>query len=49
MLVTSHDAATRCGHCKRLAPTWDQLAEVTHSKTGITIAKVTVANGYCIL
>ena len=30
----------RCGHCKRLAPTWDQLAEVTHSKTGITIAKV---------
>lgn len=29
-----------CGHCKRLAPTWDQLAEITHSKTGITIAKV---------
>lgn len=29
-----------CGHCKRLAPTWDQLAEISHSKTGITIAKV---------
>ena len=46
MLVSWSDT-TRCGHCKRLAPTWDQLAEITHSKTGITVAKVNVANGYC--
>ncbi|XP_003384827.2 PREDICTED: thioredoxin domain-containing protein 5-like [Amphimedon queenslandica] len=29
-----------CGHCKRLAPTWDQLAEMAHETTHATIAKV---------
>ena len=30
----------RCGHCKRLAPVWERLAEVTHSSSHATIAKV---------
>lgn len=47
MSLSSTAAAGRCGHCKRLAPTWDQLAEITHSKTGVTVAKVIVVNGYC--
>ena len=32
----------RCGHCNRLAPTWEKLAE-THNKdedSEVTIAKV---------
>lgn len=29
-----------CGHCKRLAPVWERLAEVTHSSSHATIAKV---------
>ena len=30
-----------CGHCKRLAPTWDKLAEeIQHLSTSVTIAKV---------
>ena len=30
-----------CGHCKRLAPVWDQLADTAHQTLpSITIAKV---------
>lgn len=29
-----------CGHCKRLAPIWDQLAGMMHASTHATIAKV---------
>ena len=29
-----------CGHCKRLAPTWVQLADKYASTEGVTIAKV---------
>ena len=36
-----------CGHCKRLAPTWDELAmkvEEEYADDGIVIAKVDVTN-----
>ena len=29
-----------CGHCKRLAPTWDKLAAAFKDKSGVKIAKV---------
>ena len=29
-----------CGHCKKLAPTWDSLAEVFRSENDVVIAKV---------
>eukprot|EP00353_Schmidingerella_taraikaensis_P010239 CAMPEP_0185581214 /NCGR_PEP_ID=MMETSP0434-20130131/18177_1 /TAXON_ID=626734 ORGANISM="Favella taraikaensis, Strain Fe Narragansett Bay" /NCGR_SAMPLE_ID=MMETSP0434 /ASSEMBLY_ACC=CAM_ASM_000379 /LENGTH=124 /DNA_ID=CAMNT_0028199699 /DNA_START=26 /DNA_END=400 /DNA_ORIENTATION=- len=29
-----------CGHCKRLAPTWDKLADEFATEDGVTIAKV---------
>lgn len=37
-----------CGHCKRLAPTWDELADAV-SGTNVVIAKVdcTVAKSVC--
>lgn len=32
-----------CGHCQALAPTWQQLAELLHSTTHTTVAKVSSA------
>jgi len=32
--------APRCGHCKRLAPIWEELAEGFADDDSITIAKV---------
>jgi thioredoxin domain-containing protein 5 len=29
-----------CGHCKRLAPTWDELATKMEEKEGVKVAKV---------
>ena len=29
-----------CGHCKRLAPTWDELAKEVKSNGNVLIAKV---------
>jgi len=34
-----------CGHCKRLAPTWTQLADKYASTEGVTIAKVDCTSG----
>ena len=31
---------TRCGHCKRLAPTWDELASTFQKEAGVHIIKV---------
>eukprot|EP00899_Mesostigma_viride_P002921 jgi/Mesvir1/1262/Mv09550-RA.1 len=38
-----------CGHCKRLAPTWEQLAGEVASESGLVIAKVdcTVHKNVC--
>ena len=41
--------APQCGHCKRLAPTWDELALKVHSSSTTKIAKVlTVCHHYII-
>ena len=29
-----------CGHCKRMAPAWEQLGAELNGKGGVTIAKV---------
>ncbi|RUS88906.1 hypothetical protein EGW08_003345 [Elysia chlorotica] len=29
-----------CGHCKKLAPTWDELAETYASRKGVSVAKI---------
>ena len=32
-----------CGHCKKLAPTWDELAETFASHKQVSVAKVSPA------
>eukprot|EP00241_Pyramimonas_parkeae_P020696 CAMPEP_0114279416 /NCGR_PEP_ID=MMETSP0059-20121206/1871_1 /TAXON_ID=36894 /ORGANISM="Pyramimonas parkeae, Strain CCMP726" /LENGTH=98 /DNA_ID=CAMNT_0001399705 /DNA_START=690 /DNA_END=985 /DNA_ORIENTATION=+ len=37
-----------CGHCKRLAPTWDQLGDkITNDKTVIAKVDCTVSKDVC--
>ncbi|EFJ23205.1 hypothetical protein SELMODRAFT_99470 [Selaginella moellendorffii] len=38
-----------CGHCKRLAPTWDELGKAIESEAGVEVARVdcTVDRAVC--
>lgn len=39
-LSTHSTFVYRCGHCKRLAPIWEELGEKFESSTNVFIAKV---------
>ncbi|KAL6079316.1 Protein disulfide-isomerase A3 [Balamuthia mandrillaris] len=45
--TTKEDYAPWCGHCKRLAPTWDELATKTEGKFNVGKVDCTVEKAVC--